>query len=135
MLIRYFLAWFGLMILAVLNGGFRELVLKSAIGPRAAHLASTALLLLLIAVYLYFLIRRWSIRSIGKAWMIGVMWLLMTLAFETIMGRCINGHPWPVVFADYDITSGRMWVLIPLWTLFAPVLYFKSGIGKSRLRA
>jgi hypothetical protein len=31
--------------------------------------------------------------------------------------RAIEGQPWPEVFEDYDVLAGRIWILVPLWTL------------------
>ncbi len=54
-----FAVWLVLAVLAVLNGGFRELVLVSVLGPDTAHLLSTVLLvgLILVVSFLFF---RWS---------------------------------------------------------------------------
>jgi hypothetical protein len=36
MILKYFFAWFGMMILAVINGGFRDFAYKSHVGDSAA---------------------------------------------------------------------------------------------------
>jgi hypothetical protein len=114
-----------MMILAVLNGGLRDMLYKPYVGDLPAHQISTVILLILFALYFRLLASVWPIRSSGVAWTIGLMWLAMTLAFETVMGRFIAGNPWSMVLHDYNILAGRVWVLIPLWTLTGPYVFFR----------
>jgi hypothetical protein len=125
MVFRYFLAWFGMMILAVLNGGIRDGLYKSRAGDLAAHQISTLILLALFAAYFRLLSSIWPIASSGQAWTIGLMWLVMTLAFEVGLGRLILGNPWRAVLHEYNILAGRVWVFIPLWTLMGPYVCFR----------
>jgi hypothetical protein len=89
MILKYFFAWFGLMILAIVNGGFRDSVYKNQVGELAAHQVSTILLLILITVYLWFLTRKWPLKSSKQACFIGGMWFIMTEVFEFGLGRLI----------------------------------------------
>ena len=41
---RTALVWFGIMVLAIVNGGFRERVLNPRLGDTAGHVASTVIL-------------------------------------------------------------------------------------------
>jgi hypothetical protein len=125
MLIRYFLAWFGMMILAILNGGLRDVLYKPRVGDLAAHQISTAILLVLIAAYFRILSSIWPIESSKRAWIIGFMWLCMTLVFEIGLVKVLLGYPWSRVLHDYNILAGRVWVLIPLWTLIGPYVFFR----------
>jgi hypothetical protein len=125
MLLKYFLAWFGMMILAVLNGGLRDSLYKPHIGEIAAHQISTIILLIVFAVYFWLLASIWPIESAVQAWMIGIMWLVMTIAFEIALGRFVAGNPWSRVVHDYNVLAGRVWVVIPLWTLIGPYVFFR----------
>lgn len=126
-IVRYFLGWFGMVVLAVLNGGLRDILYKSDVGDLPAHQISTVLLLIIFAAYFRLLTSLWPIRSSGEAWTIGFMWLVMTLTFEIVMVRFIAGNPWSTVLHDYNILAGRVWVLIPLWTLIGPYVFFRLG--------
>lgn len=125
MLIRYFLAWFGMMILAILNGGLRDVLYKPHVGDLVAHQISTVILLVLFAAYFRILASIWPIESSKRAWIIGFMWLCMTLVFEIGLGKVLLGYPWSRVLHDYNILAGRVWVLIPLWTLIGPYVFFR----------
>lgn len=125
MVLKYFFAWFGLMLLAVLNGGLRDAVYKPRMGELAAHQLSTVILLLLIAGYLWFLVRVWPIESSNQAWLIGVMWFLMTEAFEFGMGRLLLGQSWRELLYAYNVLAGQVWLFIPLWVLIGPYFFYR----------
>lgn len=125
MLIKYSLAWFGLMILAIINGASRDGLYKSRVGDLAAHQISTAVLLILISIYLLLLMSKWPITAASEAWSVGFIWLAMTLAFEFVVGHFVFGASWEKIFHDYNIFAGRVWILIPLWVLIAPYLLSK----------
>jgi len=129
MLLRYFVAWFGMMIIAILNGAIRDGLYKSRVGDLAAHQISTVILLCILAGYFWLLTSIWHIASSLQAWAIGLMWLVMTLAFEVGMGRLILKKPWGELRHDYNIFAGRVWVLIPLWTLIGPYVCFRLKQG------
>jgi len=59
----------------------------------------------------------------GRALWVGVLWLVLTLAFEFGAGHYLLHKPWPVLLEDYDVSRGRIWpavlivvLLAPLWT-------------------
>jgi len=130
MLLKYFLAWFGMMVLAVANGGVRDGLYKRRVGELAAHQISTVILLALLTLYLWFVATRWPIRSARQAWTIGLMWLVMTLAFELLIGRFVAGNPWDRALHDYNILAGRIWILIPLWVFLGPYVFFTLRQGR-----
>jgi len=71
MILKYFFAWFGMMILAIINGGFRDFAYRSHVGDLPAHQISTVILIVLFAVYFRFLTAIWPIKSASQAWVIG----------------------------------------------------------------
>ena len=124
MILRYFLAWFGMMVLAIINGGLRDFAYKAAGGDLPAHQISTVVLLALLAGYFWLLTRIWPIKSATQAWIIGVMWFLMTEVFEFGMGLA-QGDSWSELIYAYNVFAGQVWILIPLWVLVAPYLFFR----------
>jgi hypothetical protein len=84
------------------------LVLAPALGDTVARQLSTLLLLTLFSGWFWFLHGRWPLSTARQAWLVGALWLLMTLAFETFMGRVLGGKPWSTVFQDYDVLAGRI---------------------------
>ena len=121
---KYFLAWFGLMVLAILNGTARDLVYKEVLGPLAAHQMSTVTLLLLFSAALWLMMKAWPIGSKRQAWMVGLMWFVLTEIFEFGMGIS-RGASWEELLHAYDLAAGQVWIVIPLWVLIAPPLFFR----------
>lgn len=125
MIFKYFFAWFGLMVLAIINGGFRDITYKSQVGDLAAHQISTVILIVLFAGYFRFLFNVWPIESATQAWTIGCIWFLMTEVFEFGMGRLIAGDSWSKLFYAYNVFAGQVWIFIPLWVLVGPYVFFR----------
>jgi len=122
MVSRAIVIWIAIAILAVLNGVFREGVLKPKLGDRTAHVLST-LSLSAIIFLVTFSSRAWiGIDSLELAWTLGAAWVAMTLAFEFLAGHYAFGNPWSKILADYRVDRGRVWLLVPICTLFAPAM-------------
>ena len=125
MIFKYTAAWLLMMLLAILNGAFREAFLTERFGELRAHQLSTLTLFLLLSVFVWILVRIWAPESSGQAWRIGFIWLVMTLAFEFGFGHFLAGKPWSELLKDYEVMSGRIWVLIPAWVVVAPYLFYR----------
>jgi len=122
MLVRAALAWLAILVLAILNGALRQALLIPRLGERAGHILSTILLSTLVvgAAWIFLpWIRPFTARD---AWLIGFLWLALTLGFEFLGGHYLFRTPWATLLADYNVTRGRIWVLVLVTTLLAPVL-------------
>jgi hypothetical protein len=131
MVAKYTLAWFGLMMLAILNGVVRDLTYSVSAGEFAAHQISTGTLLVLSAAFVWILSKVWHIESVRQAWTIGTVWFVLTEAFEFGMARIVRGYSWDVIFHSYDIFAGELWILIPLWILVAPLVFYRANKSRS----
>ncbi|MEJ2545114.1 MAG: hypothetical protein P8Y99_13690 [Calditrichaceae bacterium] len=125
MVYKYFFAWFGMMVLAILNGGVRDFIYTEHVGELVAHQISTVILIFLIAIYLWFLTRFWPIKSAKLAWIIGFMWFIMTELFEFGMGRFLLNKSWDTLFQTYNLFTGQLWILIPFWVLLVPYIIYR----------
>jgi hypothetical protein len=124
MIFRAVLIWFGLLTIAVLNGGFREAVLVPRLGRGVSQAVSTVLLSALILAAGWTAIPWIAPRSLQEAWTIGVLWVALTLAFEFLAGHFLFGKPWQELLADYNIFEGRIWVMVLIVTLMTPIVAF-----------
>lgn len=120
--------------IAVLNGAFREAFLNPQLGEALARQVSTLLLLLLLAAYFRLVFTKWPIRSSRQAVAVGMAWLALTLAFEAALGRLASGLSWAEILAEYDVRSGRLWVLVPLWVALGPYVFKKASADRSDAR-
>lgn len=126
MVIRYLLCWFLLAIAAILNGVLREATYGQFLTEQRAHQLSTATGILLTGILGWGISRIWPIASATQAWIIGLCWLLATIAFEFGFGHFVVGHPWSKLFADYNLLKGRLWLLFLLWITVMPYVFYRS---------
>jgi hypothetical protein len=120
------------MVLAVVmftNGAVRALVLQPRLGEHLARQIATGLGVLIVFGFAFFFVRRLGAPKTVDLLGVGVVWLVLTLAFEFGMGL-VAGRSWETMLADYDILEGRLWPLIPLATLVAP--WFWGAVGGER---
>jgi hypothetical protein len=118
-------AWFGIMLIAVANGALRIFVIVPLTGEAVGHLVSTLFLCLFVIFAASFAVRWIGAAETGPLLLVGGLWLAMTLAFEFLAGHYLFGNSWERLLANYDVASGRIWVLVPVTTLLAPWLGLK----------
>lgn len=121
--LRVAAVWCGLALLMIAQGALRETLLTPAVGALRAHQLSSvtgALLIVLVAA----LTLGWM-GAAGRPDLqlrIGVAWLVATVLFELGFGRGVAGHSWAALLRDYDLSQGRLWLLVLLATLLGPWL-------------
>jgi len=121
MLGRAIVIWLGILLLASLNGALREGWLIPAMGQTAGRALSTVLLSTLVLLVTWLAIDWIGPATTQDAWLIGVLWLALTLAFEFLVGHYVLRQPWAELTADYNVTRGRIWPLVLVMVLFAPL--------------
>ncbi len=131
MILKYVLAWFGMMMLAILNGTVRDFGYKPYVGDLAAHQISTVILLLLFAGYMWWLTTKWPLASAGQAWTVGIVWFLMTEAFEFGLGLR-RGMTWEEMLYTYNLLEGQLWIFIPAWVLLGPYVCYRLHARRSQ---
>jgi hypothetical protein len=116
--------WLALPFIASANGGLRQFVLIPHWGEKVGHVVSTLLLAGLIVG-----VTTWAgcwlrLRTPANAWRLGALWLLLTVGFEFFFGHFVFRTPWAALLREYDVTAGRIWVLVLAAALLAPVIAF-----------
>jgi hypothetical protein len=122
MILRALDVWVILLVLAIANGTFRAAVLIPRVGERAGHIISTVLLSILILTTAWLTIGWIHPATFYAAVLIGIVWLGLTVLFEFGAGHFVFHQPWERLIADYDLTKGRIWVLVLIVTVKAPAL-------------
>lgn len=115
-----------MLLLAVLNGVVREFLLKAPLGELRAQQLSTVTLLILFSIYIWLVIRHWTPESLPQSLWIGLLWLVLTLAFEFGFGRFVGGRSWSALLEEYNLPAGRVWVFIPAWVAVAPYIFYRK---------
>ena len=115
-------AWLGMLALAFANGTARAVGYQPVVGETAARQIATASLIALLGGYVWVLHRRAPLPDTGTAFAVGGTWTALTLGFEFGFGHYVQHLPWEVLLVDYDVTRGRVWVLVPIATLVTPAV-------------
>lgn len=116
--------WFAILVLAVTNGLFREAVLLPRLGTPAGLIFSGVLLGVLIVTAAYIALPWLGLDQVRALLMVGLGWLILTLAFEFSFGLW-QGKPWSEILEAYTFKNGNLWPLILLVTALAPYLAAK----------
>lgn len=121
MLLKSFLVWLLIIPLAVFNGALRDMVLAPKLGKHLALPVSGLLLCLLIMLVATLILPRIIHGSSKVFWRTGLLWMMLTIAFEFTFGLATGGG-FTQLLAAYDITTGNLWSLVVLFTGIAPWL-------------
>ena len=124
-MIRYLLAWFAMLVIAIANGALRQATFAKGMPELRAHQLSTLTGSVLIGLFIRLVIRRWPPSSGCQALSIGFVWLVLTVAFEFFMGLVLLHRPLAQVLHDYNLFAGRVWVLFLVWLTVAPWVFFR----------
>ena len=113
-----------MILIAIANGALREFTYGKHLSGLRAHQVSTLTAVIFFGVYVLALTRIWRLESAAQALAIGVIWVGLTVAFEFIFGHYVMGNPWSRLLSDYNIFTGRVWILVPIWVGIAPWLFY-----------
>ena len=115
--------WPLFLVIAVSLGAVREAVVRPALGEQAAHVIGTLLFIAaMLAITWLFVGKIGGTVEPLDLWLIGLMWMAMTMCFEFGFFHVVAGVPWEELLADYNLFAGRLWVLVLLTTLCGPAL-------------
>ncbi|GAA0363287.1 hypothetical protein GCM10009092_29570 [Bowmanella denitrificans] len=125
------LIWLMILLLAIANGILRESVLLIVVVKTAAFIVSGLLLCLCIFIMTYLALPWFGRLPASHYWRIGALWLVLTLAFEFVLGAVIQGHSWAQLSEPYTFKDGNLWTLVLCVTFTSPYLAarlrFKQG--------
>jgi hypothetical protein len=113
-------AWLVILAAMAANGLLRGLVLQPHLGEHHARQVSSILGACLVVTLAGVFVRRLPDPARSPLLGVGLLWGLLTVAFEFGFGHYVSGLPWSALLADYDVAAGRLWPLVLLATLLAP---------------
>jgi len=117
--------WILFVVVAKLNAVIREQILTQMIGQGLALPFSGVLLSILIFLITLGVVPFLNIYYSLGFWRVGIVWVLLTLIFEFVLGHCIIGNSWDSVLAIFNITEGNFFILVLLITAFSPYIAAK----------
>ncbi len=121
-LINALIPWCILVVLAIINGAFRQKVILPKVGEQKAHVISTITFILMQFLVICFYIKLNSITDISILLIIGLYWIVLTVLFEFVFGHYVMKHPWKKLLADYNVFKGRLWLFVLINNLAAPLI-------------
>lgn len=113
------LIWLAILALAITNGILRESLLSELFEPAVAQTLSGLLLSALI-LGVSWLSPPWlGTRTSARAFLVGAVWLALTLIFEFAFGIW-QGKSWQALLQAYTFQGGNIWPVVLLVTALAP---------------
>jgi hypothetical protein len=110
---------------ATAAGIIRETWVVPWVGDLRAHQVGTVVVCAVFLAIIQALIRR-TRPSRQEALAVGIWWLLVAMAFEFGFGHYVDGLPWSRLLADYDLSRGRLLLLLWLTVGAGPVLLARA---------
>jgi hypothetical protein len=120
---RVFASWMLLALLMSANGVFRELVLRRAIGATQAEIVSAAMGAIIILAATWYLFRPLVDRPLAELARVSAIMVVLTVAFELLAGRYVDGKSWNDLISEYAIWRGRLWPALLLLVAVTPFLW------------
>lgn len=120
--LRATVVWIVIILAETVHGIARIQILEPSVGEfRARQIAVFS------GTAIIFLVTRSLIGWIGANGRfalvaIGLFWVVLTIAFELLIGRFVFGFSWQRIAAEYDITSGSLMPLGLVFLVFCPLL-------------
>jgi hypothetical protein len=124
------LMWLLLLAAMVANGFVRVLVMQPRLGEVLARQVATALGVTIVVMMAGTFVRRRPQAAQVELLGVGVLWLLLTLAFEFLFGHYVAGASWQELLADCVVREGRFWPLVLLAVLLGPRLWGLAGVKR-----
>ena len=121
-IMKSLIIWLCFIPVAILNGGLREYVLTKAIGEKWALPISgiTLSVCIFLTTWLLLPLVTKAITS-NDCWLVGICWVVLTIAFEFIAGLA-DGNTMTELLTAYNPLSGNLWLLVLATTFLSPIV-------------
>ena len=124
MLLKSILVWLSIIPLAILNGGLRDTFITPLIGENFSRPISGFTLCCLIFIVSFIFVPRLGSGSKKIYIQMGILWILLTIIFETVFGL-LQGNNFNEIINAYDLTTGDLWLIVVIFIGFVPYLTAK----------
>ena len=118
-LARAFCIWLTLVAVESIHGVMRRLFLEPQLGDLRARQVSVFTGTVLITLVFWFTLKWLGPQPVRRWWTFGLLWLVLTLAFEIGLGRA-TGMSWDRIASDFDPRRGGLLAFGMLVILVAP---------------
>jgi hypothetical protein len=118
---KIFLWWLGLLMLAVLNGALRDGFMIPHFGSTIGLVCSGVLLCALVLCVALLAAPPLHYKGVNL-WVVGAVWLILTLSFEFTLGIAIQHKPVSQLMHAYTLQGGNLWSIVVLTIFVGPRL-------------
>ena len=128
--IRSLAIWLLIICAEISHGILRAILLVPLVGEFRSNQIGVFTGSLIILAIAYFTIRWIGAHRTSELLSVGMIWLVLTVAFEVLFGRFVVRLTWEELLAGYNIANGGLMPLGLLILLFSPMIASKlSGEG------
>jgi Na+/melibiose symporter-like transporter len=121
-------AWFFLLIAAVLSGIVRTSFLSPQMGEHISYVVSTLILMIAVLICSWVLSNRLLKHcATSDLFVIGLIWAVLSAIFELFFGHYVQGTPWAALIQEYNLLSGKIWIVVLLTELVGPWFMAPNG--------
>ena len=117
--------WLVLICAEIIHGILRALALVPIVGEFRSNQISVFTGSAIILTIAYFTIRWIGEKRPKETLLVGMIWLVFTVAFEVLFGRLVMGLDWETIFAGYNIAEGGLMPLGLVVLFFSPMIAAK----------
>ena len=118
--------WLVIIFIESLHGTARRLFLEPVLGDFRARQVSMFTGSLIIFAITFLFIRWIQATSIRQLLGIGLLWLVLTVGFEILLGRLVLGLPWDRITSDYNLRQGGLMIIGLFILTLSPLLAAKA---------
>lgn len=116
-------AWLTVLAAMIVNGAFREVVLRGLVGPSAADVLSAVMGVAIIVGLTRHLLRPIAGQPTRMLVRASVSLVVLTVAFEFLFGHYVEAKSWSALARDYELWNGRLWPIVLATLAFMPFLW------------
>ena len=122
---RGIVIWLVIMGAETIHGILRSAFLAPMIGDIRARQFSVLVGSLLILVLTLIFVGWIKASALHQLIVVGIMWVVLTVGFEIVLGRFVMGVTWERIASDYNIAQGGLMIFGLLIMLLAPLMMAK----------
>lgn len=122
---RSLVVWLLIIVAEIVHGIVRAIALVPWVGEFRSNQVGVFTGSAIILVIAYLTIQWIGAKRPGELLLVGVIWLLLTVAFEILFGRFVMELAWEQVLAGFNIAQGGLMPIGLLILLFSPMLALK----------
>ncbi|HCS55811.1 MAG TPA: hypothetical protein DIW81_30190 [Planctomycetaceae bacterium] len=122
---RVFVIWLILIAAEIIHGILRAVTLAPLVGEFRSNQIGVFTGSVIILVIAYLTIRWIGAKQPRELLLVGLVWWLLTVAFEVMFGRIVMGMSWERIASDYNIFEGGLMPLGLLVLFLSPMIALK----------